>query len=294
MRPQRVNIIYKGNCARLLLNEKRFPNKSVDLIVTSPPYANKRKNSYGGVSPKRYVEWFLPISEQLYRVLKSRGSFILNIKEHANNGERETYVLDLILELRKQGWLWVEEYCWYKKNSFPGKWPNRFRDTWERCYHFTKQNNFKMYQDAVKVPIGDWIKPRFKSMSKKDFIRNISKTDSNFGRNVSNWLGKRKVFPHNVLDFENEHYLEPTTLLHFATECTNRNHSAVFPLELPSWFILLLTRKDNIILDPFMGVGTTAIAARLLGRRYLGIEIMDEYITEARANIRDLEKAYNQ
>jgi len=289
MIPQRVDIIYKGNCARLLLNEKRFPNKSVDLIVTSPPYADKRKNSYGGVSPKKYVEWFLPISEQLYRVLKSRGSFILNIKEHANNGERETYVLDLILKLRKQGWLWVEEYCWYKKNSFPGKWPNRFRDTWERCFHFTKQNNFKMYQNAVKVPIGDWVKSRFKSMSKKDFIRNISKTDSNFGRNVSNWLGKRKVFPHNVLDFENEHYLEATTLLSFATECTNRNHSAVFPLELPSWFIRLLTRKDNIILDPFMGVGTTAIAAKLLGRRYLGIEIMDEYITEARANIRELE-----
>ncbi len=294
MRPQKEDIIYKGNCARLLLNEKRFPNKSVDLIVTSPPYANKRKNSYGGVSPKKYVEWFLPISKQLYRVLKSRGSFILNIKEHADNGERETYVLDLILELKKQGWLWVEEYCWYKKNSFPGKWPNRFRDTWERCFHFTKHNNFKMYQNEVKVPIGDWVKPRFKSMSKKDFIRNISKTDSNFGRNVSNWLGKRKVFPHNVLDFENEHYLEPTTLLHFATECTNRNHSAVFPLELPSWFIRLFTRKGNIILDPFMGVGTTAIAAKLLDRRYLGTEIMAEYITEARANIRELEKVYNQ
>lgn len=288
MRPNRLDIIYPGDCLSNLSNGSLFPDSSVDLVMTSPPYANRRKSSYGGVHPDRYVEWFLPISEQLHRVLKPTGSFILNIKENVKNGERQTYVIELILALKKQGWLWIEEYCWYKRNSYPGKWPNRFRDSWERCLHFSKLQKFKMYQDAVKVPIGDWTKQRFKSMSKRDFIRNVSGTNSKFGRNVSNWLNKRRVNPHNVLVFEEEHQCEPTNVLIFATECSNRRHSAVFPIELPTWFIKLFTRKGDVVLDPFMGVGTTAMACVLLGRRFLGIEAISEYADEAKKNIRDL------
>jgi DNA modification methylase len=259
-------------------------------VITSPPYSDRRKSTYGAVHPDKYVEWFLPISEQLYRVLKPTGSLILNIKEHVRGGERETYVLELILALKKQGWLWTEEYCWYKKNSYPGKWPNRFRDSWERCLHFTKNKKFKMYQDAVKVPIGDWAQSRFKSMTENDFIRHVSRTNSKFGRNVSHWLSKRKVYPHNVLVFEKEHYVEPTTVINFATECSNRNHSAVFPIELPSWFIRLFTKKGDTVLDPFVGIGTTAMAALLLGRRYIGIEASPEYVREATTNIEELER----
>jgi site-specific DNA-methyltransferase (adenine-specific)/site-specific DNA-methyltransferase (cytosine-N4-specific) len=148
-----------------------------------------------------------------------------------------------------------------------------------------------MYQDSVKVPIGDWSKQRFKSMAENDFIRHVSKTDSKFGRKVSNWLNKKKVYPHNVIVFENEHYIDnPTNVLHFATECSNRNHSAVFPVELPSWFIKLFTKKGDIILDPFMGIGTTALASILLERRFIGIEVMNKYVKEARKNIKDLKK----
>lgn len=290
MKPDRLNIIYKGNCAKRLADEAHFPRGSIDLIITSPPYADRRKSTYGGVHPDKYVEWFLPISEQLYRMLKPKGSFILNIKENVKNGERQTYVIELIMALKKQGWLWTEEYCWYKKNSHPGKWKNRFRDNWERCLHFTKSKQFKMYQDNVKVPIGKWAKKRFKSMTERDFVRNVSGTNSKFGRNVSNWLNKKKVYPHNVLDFDKEHYVEPTTVLHFATACSNRNHSAAFPIELPSWFIKLFTRKENIVLDPFMGIGTTGMAAVLLERNYIGIEISEEYINEARKNIRIIKK----
>jgi len=293
MNPEKTDILYQGQNLKYLSNNTILPDDSIDLIVTSPPYAERRNGSYGGVHPNKYVAWFLPIAEQLLRVLKPDGSFVLNIKEHCRNGERETYVLELILALKKQGWLWVEEYCWYKKNSYPGKWPNRFRDNWERCLHFTKQKKFKMYQDAVKVPIGDWSKQRFKSMSKNDFIRYTSGTNSKFGRNVSNWLNKKKVYPHNVLLFEEEHYMEPSTVLHLATECSNRNHSAVFPIELPSWFIRLFTKKGDIVLDPFVGIGTTAIAAKLLGRKYIGIENSKSYVEEATMNIADLNNSLN-
>jgi len=278
--------IINGDCLQVL---KSFPNNCIDLIVTSPPYADRREKSYGGIKPTKYVDWFLSISLQLIRILKPNGSFILNIKENVKNGERQTYVLELILALKGQGWLWVEEYCWYKKNSYPGKWPNRFRDTWERCLHFTKQKNFRMYQDAVKVAIGDWKNLRFKSLSKKDYIRSVSGTNSHFGRKVSNWLNRRKVYPHNVLVFEEEHFAEPKTLIHFATECSNRNHSAVFPIELPSWFIKLFTQKGDVVLDPFLGAGTTAIAAYLLDRSYIGIEASPSYAKLAKKNIREIQ-----
>ncbi len=285
MKSEAVNKIYSGDSAQVLKNVNRFPSKSVDLIVTSPPYADKRKNSYGGIHPKKYVKWFLPIAKELFRILKDDGSFILNIKEHPKDGERGVYTLELILELRKQGWFWIEEYCWFKKNSFPGKWPNRFRDSWERCYHLTKKKKFKMYQDAVKVPIGEWADKRFKSMSENDFKRYISKNNTHIGRKVSNWLKKRKVFPHNVLVFEEEHRLYKSNVIESATDHSHKSHSAIFPIELPVWFIRLFSQEGDVVLDPFLGSGSTAVAALLQKRNYLGVEIMPEYVTEARTNV---------
>jgi len=147
-----------------------------------------------------------------------------------------------------------------------------------------------MYQDTVKVPIGDWAKKRFKSMSEKDFIRSFSGTNAHFGRNVSNWLKRKKVYPHNVVVFEDEHHIEPTNVVQLATECHNRNHSAAFPVELPTWFIKLFTKKGNVVLDPFMGIGTTATACLLLKRKFIGIEAQEEYVNNAKQNIRSLTK----
>ncbi len=118
-----LNSLLDGDCLQIL---PQLPDDSIDLIITSPAYADQRKNVYGGVHPDRYVEWFLPIAAELKSVLKPSGSFILNIKERVVNGERHPYVLQLILEMRKCGWLWIEEYCWHKKNCYLGKWPNRW------------------------------------------------------------------------------------------------------------------------------------------------------------------------
>lgn len=250
-----------GDCLELL---KKIDSNSVDLIVTSPPYADQRKQTYGGVPPDKYVEWFLPKAKEMLRVLKSDGTFILNIKEKVTNGERNTYILELIIGLRKQGWLWTEEFIWHKKNCHPGKWPNRFRDAWERILQFNKQKKFNMYQDAVKVPVGSWAKTRLKNLSKTDKRRDNSKVKSGFGKNVSNWIGRDMVYPTNVL--------------HMATESNNKNHSAVFPVSLPKWFIKLFTRPGDVVLDPFLGSGTTSVAAMKLDRNSIGIDIKKEYI----------------
>jgi site-specific DNA-methyltransferase (adenine-specific) len=242
---------------------KKYPDNFIDLIITSPPYADRRKNSYGGIEPEKYVEWFLPISEQLLRVLKPTGTFILNIKEKAENGERHTYVIELILALKKQGWLWTEEFIWHKKNCYPGKWPNRFRDSWERLLQFNKSRQFNMYQEEVMVPVGDWSKDRLKNLSDTDKIRDNSKNGSGFGKNISNWLERDSVYPTNVL--------------HMATECNNKNHSAAFPKSLPEWFIKLFTKENEWVLDPFMGSGTSIVAANEMNRKALGIDILPEY-----------------
>lgn len=259
--------IYLGDCKEEL---KCLPDNSVDLIVTSPPYADQRKNTYGGISVDKYVAWFLPISAELLRVLKPTGTFILNIKEKVVDGQRSTYVMELILEMKKQGWLWTEEFIWHKKNCYPGKWPNRFRDAWERLLQFNKSKQFNMYQEAVMVPVGDWAKSRLKNLSETDLRRDNSKVESGFGKNISHWIGRDMAYPTNVL--------------HLATECNNKKHSATFPEALPAWFIHLFTQVGDCVLDPFMGSGTTNIVAAKLNRNSIGIELLPEYYDLVKAS----------
>ena len=260
-----------GDCKELL---SQLPSDSVDLIFTSPPYADQRKNTYGGHHPDHYVDWFLPIAKELYRVLKPTGTFVLNIKEKVVNGERSTYVLELIMEMKKQGWLWTEEFIWHKRNSYPGKWSNRFRDSWERLIQFNKQKKFNMYQESVMVPMGDWAQKRLKKLSPTDKIRDESKAGSGFGKNISHWVSRDKAYPTNVL--------------HLATECQNKKHSAAFPEQLPEWFIKLFTKEYDVVLDPFTGSGTTNIVAKKMMRHSIGIEKHLPYLDTAQTRVKGL------
>lgn len=318
-----VNRIYCGDAFE---QTKCIPAGSVDLVVTSPPYANQRKGTYGGVAPDRYVEWFLPLGAALYHALNPQGSFVLNIKENVVEGQRSDYVFRLVLALQQQGWLWTETYLWHKRNATPGKWPNRLRDAWEYCFHFTKQRKFAMYQDAVKIPVGDWAAKRMKSLSEHDWTRSISATGSGFGRNVSNWQGRDTVFPDNVVGgedvaphawvtarvqqaingqtsaetaakdiltmFDATRVLDEEygNVLHEAAVCNNKEHSAAFPETLPEFFIKLFTTKNDLVFDPFLGSGTTVKVARDLERRFLGFELKPEYFDKAvnRLKLEDL------
>jgi len=263
-----LDTVICGDCEQVL---RTFPDNCVDLIVTSPPYADQRKKTYGGISPDHYVDWFLPKSREFLRVLKPEGTFVLNIKERVVDGERHTFVLELILELRKQGWFWTEEYIWNKKNCYPGKWPNRFRDSWERCLQFNKTKKFKMFQDAVMVPVGDWSKTRLKNLNQTDLTRDESKTQSGFGKKIANWVGRDLVYPSNVLNI--------------STECGYKQHSAPFPVALPEWFIRLFTQNDDVVLDPFMGSGTTAVASRKNNRHFIGIDTQPDYCKLAKERV---------
>lgn len=266
------SILKSGDCESVLLD---YPDNYFDLIVTSPPYADCREKTYGGIKPNEYVEWFLPKSEQFFRVLKPTGTFALNIKEKVVEAERHTYVIELILALRKQGWLWTEEFIWHKRNCHPGKWPNRFRDAWERCLQFNKSKQFQMFQENVMVPMGKWAETRLKHLGKNDVVRFDSQVGSGFGKNIANWVGRDKAYPSNVL--------------HLATETDNRSHSATFPRALPEWFIKLFTKEGDWVLDPFVGSGTTCEVAQKLGRNSVGVDILQEYVELAKEKINPAE-----
>lgn len=251
------NAIHLGDCLEVM---RRLPDNCVDLIVTSPPYADARRHTYGGVPPHRYVNWFCERAAEMLRILAPTGSFVLNIKERAVDGERHTYVLDLILALKREvGFRWVEEYIWHKTTAAPGKWKYRFRDSWERLLHFSKTRDVKMNQDAVKVPIGGWTEKRLANMSENDRSRQESATRSKVGRRIANWENKATVYPTNVL--------------HRSPIAHNTGHSAAFPEWLPEFFITLFTDRGDVVLDPFLGSGTTYRVAKRLNRIPVGIEL---------------------
>ena len=120
------------------------------------------------------------------------------------------------------------------------------------------------------VPMGAWAGARLKSLGKKknDSVRFDSQVASGFGKNIANWIGRDKAYPSNVL--------------HLATECGNKNHSAAFPEALPEWFIKPFTAEEDLVLDPFVGSGTTCAVAQRLRRHSVGIEILDKYCHLAR------------
>ena len=177
--------------------------------------------------------------------------------------------------MRKQGWLWTEEFIWHKKNCYPGKWPNRFRDAWERLLQFNKDRKFNMYQEEVMVPMGEWVNSRLRNLSETDKTRDNSRVGSGFGKNISNWINRDKAYPTNVL--------------HIATECSNKNHSAAFPEGLPEWFIKLFTKEGDTVLDPFMGSGTTLIVANRMRRNSIGVDIVVEYCEIVKKQLRPIE-----
>lgn len=124
------------------------------------------------------------------------------------------------------------------------------------------------------VPVGDWAEKRLAKLSHTDKIRDESKVLSGFGKNISKWVGREKAYPTNVL--------------HLATECSNKNHSATFPVSLPAWFMKLFTKEGDLVLDPFVGSGTTAVACVQLNRHYIGIELMPEYYKLAISNLKKM------
>lgn len=244
-----------------------------DLIVTSPPYADARKKHYDSVHPDKFAEWFLTFHEAFYDTLKPTGSLVINIKDKVVNGVKHRYVWRTIDALCQHGWYSIEDYIWHKTNPMPGRWPNRLRDGWEYCFHLAKSKRPYFNPEAVRRPIGDWVASRLNKLGQNDIKRHNSANASGFGRDISKWVGKQTVLPSNVLNL--------------ALVGKNKGHPAVYPIDLPLFFIKLLCPEGGLVIDPFAGSGTTGIAALSLGRRCVLIENNAEYCKKALQRLRD-------
>lgn len=265
----------RGNTCLILNGDNREMlhhfKERFDLIVTSPPYADARKQHYDSIRPDQYAEWFLSFHTSLWDALKPEGSLILNLKDKVVNGQRHRYVWHTIEALCDQGWLSIDDYIWQKTNPMPGRWPNRLRDGWEYCFHLAKTVRPYFNPDGVRVPIGDWAGPRLKNLGENDLSRHTSASGSGFGRDVSKWVGKETVLPSNVLSA--------------AVVGTNKEHPAAFPIDLPSFFIRLLCPENGTVLDPFSGSGTTGVAALQASRNCVLMDNDERYCAAARWHV---------
>lgn len=246
-------VIY-GDCQQILQDYA----ESVDVIITSPPYADARKKHYDSIHPDQYCQWFLSFHDHFFQVLKPAGSFVINIKDKVVGGVRHRYVWQTIEALCNLGWYAIDDYIWHKSNPMPGRWPNRLSDGWEYCFHLAKSKRPFFHPDGVRKPIGHWAETRLTHLTDTDQSRQNSANHSGFGRNMSKWVGKDQVFPCNVLEMP--------------LVGKNMGHPAVFPVSLPAFFIKLLCPENGVVLDPFAGSGTTGIAAAQLNRPAILIE----------------------
>jgi DNA modification methylase len=255
------NKIYCGDSLELM---RELDDNSIDLVITSPPYADLKKYiDFDGIHPDKYVEWFIPYCKEIERIIKPTGSFLLNINDKVQNKVRHPYVFDLISELHKQtGLKMYERLFWNKLKSLPNR--ARFGDRVEYIFWFVKdEKSFKFNLDEMRVPYSEKSIKRMTKPLKKRYSRSLETDDNDF----KSWS-------------PNEKGALPTTLVNISSE-TKRisdKHVAVYPVELVDYFIKGSTDKGDLVLDPFMGVGTTGLACKGLGRDYIGFEMQQEYI----------------
>jgi site-specific DNA-methyltransferase (adenine-specific) len=248
---------------------KELPNRA-DLLMTSPPYADARKGLYDSVVPEDYAKWLSNFHRVFWDVLKPSGSMVINIKDKVVDGVRHHYVWETIQCLNTLGWYSIEEYIWHKKNSMPGRWPTRLRDAWEYIYHLAKTKKPYFNQEAVKIPMRESTRLRVKNIASSNPVV-ASSTGSGFTRDLTAWKNKTHVSPTNVL--------------YLSTETYNRKHPAVYPVALPEFFIKLLSKPGEVIVDPFAGSGTTGVAAIRTGRHCILIDNKFDYCLIAKERL---------
>ena len=241
-----------------------LPDESVDLVITSPPYDGQPKYRNG----VRYERWwyrgyFLHVAAEALRALKPQGSFVLNYRSKRHAGARGTLQYELVLWLRDQGWNFCEDFVWAKPSPPPGRWKRHLKDAVEYCFHFSKTRECQFFPEHVLTP-ARWDRKDLERRKRLAHNHVRVNAPSGHGRNRVQ-AGPDMVRPSTVLYVEPEFGPNPT------------RHPTRFPVELPSFFIKLLTAPDQLVVDPFGGTGTTALAAEELRRRWLVSEIDADY-----------------
>lgn len=245
-------------CIDALQGLQKISDKSINLVLSSPPYASIRK-SYCGVKPTEYTAWFLPIAKEILRVLTSNGSFILNIKDKCEDGERIPYPFEIVIKLREMGFFFIDTIIWSKRNGVPCAGRRR-ADYFEYIFHFAKSTAPTWNPDEIRTPYSQASINRAMTPIKTNTSNRESRGDVEYKEWV---LHPQGAYPKNVLDFPKD---------------SGKDHPASFHIDLPTHFIKAHSNPGDTVLDPFCGRGTTCMAAQLLGRKWIGFELEEKYV----------------
>lgn len=278
----RLGKAYVGNALDLL---KRVPGESVDLVVTSPPFALQRQKEYGNLDQSAYVDWLLTFTSEIKRVLKKTGSFVLDLGGAYQKGRpvRSLYNYRILIRLcDEQRWNLAEEFFWFNPSKLPSpiEWVNkrkiRVKDAVNTVWWFSKIDFPKADISKVLAPYSDRMKILLRD--KEKFYKPKMRPS---GHDISSRFGDNNggAIPPNLLQIPNTEsnslYLQCCKLVGI------KPHPARFPQKLPEFFIKMLTYRGDIILDFFAGSNTTGAAAESLGRKWIAFEIYRGYLASS-------------
>jgi site-specific DNA-methyltransferase (adenine-specific) len=234
----------------------------INVAVTSPPYASQRKydedSGFKPIHPDGYVDWFESVQASIAAHLAPDGSFFLNIKEHCDGGERHLYVKDLtIAHVRRWRWLFIDELCW-QRVALPGLFGPRFKNEWEPVFHFARHTP-KFNPENVLLD-----RDLSGAMTYDQTDGSVTLGQNYKGRGGGNVRSKNfsGALPGNVIRCSKE---------------AGVAHGAQYPVALPEFFIKAYSDIGDVVYDPFMGSGTTLMAAEKAGRKAYGLEISSRY-----------------
>jgi DNA modification methylase len=274
-----------GDCRDPDVVGRLFDGAQANMVFTSPPYATQREydpsSGFQPVRPEEYCNWFRDVARNIATVLAADGSYFLNIKEHAEDGERSLYVKDLVIAHQRQwGWRFVDELCWRKTdNGVPGGWNNRFKNAWEPVFHFCRQPQIKFRPKEVS------------HMSEDCFEYSANNPKSTSGSGLLGTGARGAAADQAGPDTDDGRFTglaRPSNVIEIRTECGQGSHSAPFPRALVEFFLKAFSDAGDVVFDPFLGSGSTMAAAEALGRTGFGVEISPAYCDVALRRIATL------
>lgn len=259
--------LHHGDCIDVMAS---LPAESVDAIVTSPPYAEQRKSTYGGIPEKDYPWWTVAWMAEAKRLLRPDGSVIINIVPHVKNGQLSDYVLRTRLAVREGGWFEVGELVWHKPNAMPTGSPRKPKRSWESLLWYAKHGQPYSDARASGTPATEPNRPRTNSKADRlgwghGITRHGKTADSYIMPAVSR--------------------CQDVVTLPKISHNTGYDHPAPFPVEVAEWCGKLICPPGGTILDPFSGSASTGVAAIRNGWDYIGIDAVEEYVEMSNARL---------
>lgn len=273
---------YVGDSLELLAE---LQDGSIDLVMTSPPFALRRQKTYGNVEETEYVDWIKPFGKEIFRVLKDSGSFVLDLGGAYRSGipSRSLYNFRVLLSFCDDiGFHLAEDFYWFNPAKLPSpiEWVNkrkiRAKDSVNTVWWFSKTDFPKADVRKVLVPYSDRMK---KLIEDPESFYKPKKRPSGHDISTSFGMDNGGAIPSNLLSIPNTD--SNSSYLRLCKEFDLEQHPARFPSEVPAFFIKMLTDEDDAVLDIFGGSNTTGFTAEALNRKWLTFELNQKYLASS-------------